>query len=69
MYTQQEREEFGRIVKNPLEFLREELGEGGALCSSIFGYDDLENAPILVRVDGGMVEEIGYIHIEEEDEE
>ena len=54
MYTQQEREEFNRIVKNPLEFLREELDEGGALCTSIFGYDDLENAPILLRFSGGF---------------
>lgn len=54
MYTKEEREEFDRIVKNPLEFLREELDEGGALCSSIFGYDDLENAPILIRFQGGL---------------
>lgn len=54
MYTQQEREEFDRIVKNPLNFLREELDEGGALCTSIFGYDDLENAPILLRFSGGF---------------
>jgi hypothetical protein len=54
MYTQQEREEFNRIVKNPLDFLKEELDEGGALCTSIFGYDDLENAPILLRFSGGL---------------
>ena len=54
MYTQQEREEFDSIVKNPLEFLREELDEGGALCTSIFGYDDFENAPILLRFSGGF---------------
>nr|DAR31533.1 MAG TPA: hypothetical protein [Caudoviricetes sp.] len=54
MYSKEEREEFNRIVKNPLEFLKEELDEGGALCTSIFGYDDLENAPILLRFSGGF---------------
>lgn len=54
MYSREEREEFNRIVKNPLEFLKEELDEGGALCASIFGYDDLENAPILLRFTGGF---------------
>nr|DAV25719.1 MAG TPA: hypothetical protein [Caudoviricetes sp.] len=54
MYSKEEREEFNRIVKNPLEFLKEELDEGGALCSSIFAYDGLENTPILVSFIGGF---------------
>ena len=54
MYTQQEREELNSIVKNPLDFLKEELDEGGALCSSIFAYDGLENTPILVSFIGGL---------------
>ena len=54
MYSKEEREEFNSIVKNPLGFLREELDEGGALCSSIFAYDGLENTPILVSFIGGL---------------
>lgn len=54
MYTKEEREEFNSIVKNPLDFLKEELDEGGALCSSIFAHDGLENTPILVSFIGGL---------------
>lgn len=47
MFTQQEQEEFNRILADPVDFLMEEFDWGGVFNTSIFGYDDIQDAQII----------------------
>lgn len=47
MFTQQEQEEFNRILADSIDFLMEEFDWGGVFNTSIFGYDDIQDAQII----------------------
>lgn len=50
MFTQQEQEEFNRILADPEGFLTEEFDCGGVFNTSIFGYDDIQDAQIILSL-------------------
>lgn len=50
MFTQQEQEEFNRILADPIDFLMEEFDWGGVFNTSIFGYDDIQDAQIILSL-------------------
>ena len=50
MFTQQEQEEFNRILADPEDFLTEEFDWGGVFSTSIFGYDDIQDAQIILSL-------------------
>lgn len=50
MFTQQEQEEFNRILADPVDFLMEEFDWGGVFNTSIFGYDDIQDAQIILSL-------------------
>lgn len=50
MFTQQEQEEFNRILADPVDFLMEEFDWGGVFNTSIFGYDDVQDAQIILSL-------------------
>lgn len=47
MFTQQEQEEINRILADLVDFLKEEFDWGGVFNTSIFGYDDIQDAQII----------------------
>ena len=50
MFTQQEQEEINRILADPEDFLTEEFDWGGVFNTSIFGYDDIQDAQIILSL-------------------
>lgn len=50
MFTQQEQEEFNRILADPIDFLMEEFDWGGVFNTSIFGYDDIQDDQIILSL-------------------
>lgn len=50
MFTQQEQEEFNRILADPIDFLTEEFDWGGVFNTSIFGYDDIQDDQIILSL-------------------
>lgn len=50
MFTQQEQEEFNRILADPVDFLMEEFDWGGVFNTSIFGYDDIQDGQIILSL-------------------
>lgn len=50
MFTQQEQEEINRILADPEDFLTEEFDWGGVFNTSIFGYDDVQDAQIILSL-------------------
>lgn len=50
MFTQQEQEEFNRVLADPVDFLMEELDQGGVFSTSIFNYDDVQGAQIILSL-------------------
>lgn len=54
MLNSQLQEEFDRVVRDPRRFLTEEFAERGALYTSFFNADSLENAKIILRFSEGF---------------
>lgn len=54
MLIQQLQEEFDRVARDPRRFLTEEFAERGALYTSFFDANSLENAKIILRFSGGF---------------
>ena len=50
MFTQWEQEEFNRILADPVDFLTEEFDWGGVFNTSIFGYDDIQDAQVILSL-------------------
>ena len=46
--------EFDRVARDPRRFLMEEFAERGALYTSFFNANSLENAKIILRFSGGL---------------
>lgn len=54
MLISQLQEEFDRVARDPRRFLTEEFAERGALYTSFFDANSLENAKIILRFSGGL---------------
>lgn len=54
MLISQLQEEFDRVARDPRRFLTEEFAERGALYTSFFNANSLENAKIILRFSGGF---------------
>ena len=54
MLISQLQEEFDRVARDPRRFLTEEFAERGALYTSFFDANSLENAKIILRFSGGF---------------
>lgn len=76
MLTEQEQKEFNKIVADPTGFLLDEFDGGGAFNTSIFDYDDIQDAQIILSLGkagslcldvvvwsqyGGMVSRVYYL--------